>query len=94
MPSKNEKCPVFLTDEALAQLNKLDKPTRERVKKKLEALSTLRPARTLKKHGDVWVLEIGDYRAMYLIDQSTEARTVFFIGDHKEYEKKYLLMFK
>ena len=94
MPSQNDKYGVFLTDEALAQLNKLDKSARERVKKKLESLSTLRPARTLKKHGDVWVLEIGDYRAMYLIDQSTGARTVFFIGDHKEYEKKYLLMFK
>ena len=94
MPTQDEKHPVFLTDEALAQLNRLDKTARGRVKKKLEALSTLRPARTLKKHGDVWVLEIGDYRAMYLIGQSTGARTVYFIGDHKKYEKKYVLMFK
>ncbi len=94
MPSQDEKYGVFLTDGALAQLKKLDKPARERVKKKLWALSTLRPARTLKKHGDVWVLEIGDYRAMCLIDNSAKTRTVFFIGDHKEYEKKYLLMFK
>jgi len=94
MPSEDEKYDVLLTDEALISLNRLDKPMRERVKKKLERLSTLRPARTLKKHGDVWILEIGDYRALYLIDKSAKTRTVFFIGDHKEYEKKYLLMFK
>ncbi|MCX6775942.1 MAG: type II toxin-antitoxin system RelE/ParE family toxin [Candidatus Micrarchaeota archaeon] len=94
MPSEDEKYDVLLTDEALISLNRLDKPMRERVKKKLERLSTLRPARTLKKHGDVWILEIGDYRALYLIDKSAKTRTVFFIGDHKEYEKNYLLMFK
>lgn len=94
MPSGDEKHSVFLTDEALAALNKLDKAVRERVKKRLDALSTLRPARTLKKHAGVWVLEIGDYRALYLNDQNAKTRSVFFIGDHKEYEKKYMRMFK
>ena len=94
MPSQDEEHDVLLTDEALAALNKLDKALRERVKKKLEALSALRPARTLKKHPDVWVLEVGDFRALYLIDKTAGTRTVFFIGDHKEYEKKYLRMFK
>jgi len=94
MPSEDEKYDVLLTDEALAALNKLDKAVHERVKKRLEALSTLRPARTLKKHGDVWILEIGDYRALYLIDESAKIRKVFFIADHKEYERRYLRMFK
>ncbi len=89
-----EEYSVLLTDEALSTLNGLDKPVRERVKKRLEALATLRPARTLRKHPDIWVLEIGDYRALYLIDKAAKTRTVFFIGDHKEYEKKYNLMFK
>ena len=31
---------------------------------------------------------------MYLIDEGAKTRTIFFIGNHKEYEKKYLLMFK
>ncbi|MBM3228919.1 hypothetical protein FJZ26_00655 [Candidatus Parvarchaeota archaeon] len=94
MPYTEGKFEVLLTDEALATLNKLDKSVRERVKKKLEALSHLRPSRTLKKHGDIWVLEIGDYRALYLIDNKSRTKTVFFIADHKEYEKRYLLMFK
>ena len=85
---------VLLTDEAVEALNKLDKAVRERVKKRLEALGTLRPARTLKKHPDVWVLEVGDYRALYLIDEKAKTRTVFFIADHKEYERRYLRMFK
>ena len=94
MSSRDEKYCVLLTDEALAVLNKLDESVRERVKKRLKALSTLQPARTLKKHGEVWVLGIGKYRAMYLIDENTKTRTVFFIGNHKEYEKRYLLMFR
>lgn len=84
---------VLLTDEALITLNKLDKPVRERIKKRLIALRILRPARTLKKHPEVWVLEIGNYRVLYLIDKA-KTRTVFFIGDHKEYERRYLLLFK
>ena len=94
MLPQNEKYSVLLTDEALASLNKLDQSVIERVKKKLEALSTLRPARTLKKHPDVWVLEIGDFRALYLINKTAKTRNVFFIGDHKDYEKKYFQMFK
>lgn len=86
--SADEEYRVLLTDEALAELNRLHKPVRERVKKRLEALSVLRPARTLKRHADVWVLEIGDHRALYLIDKNKMTRMVFFIGDHKEYEKK------
>ena len=85
---------VLLTDEAVEALNKLDKAVRERVKKRLEALGTLRPARTLKKHPDVWVLEVGDYRALYLIDEKAKTRTVFFVADHKEYERRYLRMFR
>ena len=94
MPSRDEEYRVLLTDEALAALSKLDKAVHERVKKKLEMLSTLRPARTLKKHPDVWVLEIGDYRALYLIDEKAKTRTVFFVADHKEYERRYLRMFR
>jgi mRNA-degrading endonuclease RelE of RelBE toxin-antitoxin system len=75
-------------------LKKLDRPTRERVKKKLASLATLQPARTLKKHGDIWVLEIGDYRVLYSIDEKAKTRTIFFIGNHKEYEKRYFRMFK
>jgi len=94
MPSKESGYGVFLTDEALAALNKLDKAERERVKKRLVALRTLQPARTLKRHSDIWVLEIGDYRALYLIDETLRTRTVFFIGNHKEYEKRYFAMFR
>ncbi|VVC71776.1 Uncharacterised protein [uncultured archaeon] len=83
MASGDQKFEVFLSDDALAALNGLDKPLRERVKKRLEALAMLRPARTLKKHPDVWVLEIGDYRALYLINKVAKTRTVFFIGSHK-----------
>jgi len=90
----NGKYGVLLTDDALAELNKVDNSLRERLKKRVESLCTLKPARTLKKHGEIWVLEIGDYRALYLIDERARTKTIFFIGNHKEYEKRYLRMFK
>jgi len=94
MPIPEGEYVVLLTDDAVAVLNAFDPSVRERVKKRLAGLGTLRPARTLKKHGDVWVLEIGDYRALYLIDVAAKTKTVFFIGDHKEYEKRYSTMFR
>lgn len=83
---------VFLTYEAKEQLNCFDKSIRERIKKRLSSLSVCKDKRTLKKHPDIWVLEIGQYRALYLVDVQKKTKTVFFIADHKEYEKKYLRM--
>lgn len=65
---------VVLEDEALTQLNKLDKSIRERIKKKLEAMRRLSPARTLKKHRDVWVQDTGGYRIMYLVDATSRKK--------------------
>ncbi len=72
----------------------LDKSIQMRVKKRLGLLETLRPTRTLKKHPNVWVLEIGELRVLYLVDSKEKTKTVFFIGNHKYYEKKYFQMFE
>ena len=89
-----EEWKVILSKGALSQFGKLDKSAQERIRKRLEALRVLIPARTLKGRRDVWVLRIGNFRALYLIDKTARTRAVFFIGNHKEYEKKYQQMFK
>jgi len=85
---------VVLEESALGQLNSLDKPIRERIRKKLEAMRAIPPARTLKRHTETWVQDAGGYRIMYMVDFKSKTKTIVFIGDHKEYERKYMQMFK
>lgn len=85
---------ILLIEDAKEQLNALDGSVRERIRKRLERLSTGPDARTLRGHPDIWVLDIGDYRAFYLINEKAKVKTVFFIGDHKEYQRRYEKMFK
>ncbi len=94
MAGQEEEFRVFITDDANTSLKKFAKPVAERIKKKIERLSCIAPARTLKKHPDIFVLEIGDYRALYLVDEKAKAKTVFFIADHKDYERRYNLMWR
>lgn len=85
---------VVLEESALGQLNRLDGPIRERIRKKLESMRALPPARALKRHAETWVQDVGGYRIMYLADFKSKTKTIVFIGDHKEYERKYMQMFK
>ncbi len=90
----NEGWKVVLEESALEQLNCLDKPIRERIKKKLESMRALPPARALKRHAETWMQDVGGYRIMYLADFKSKPKAIVFIGDHKEYERKYMQMFK
>ncbi len=84
---------IYLSDGAILQLNALDRSVRERIHKKLAQLAILPPARTLHGYSDRWVLEIGDYRALYSIDEKNRTKIVAFIGAHKEYQRRYDKMF-
>jgi len=90
----NDEWKVVLEESALGQINCLDKPIRERIKKKLETMRLISPTRTLKRHAETWVQDVGGYRIMYLADFKSKTKTIVFIGDHKEYERKYMQMFK
>lgn len=71
----------------------LDESVRARIRKGLEKLRGNVRHRSLIGHPNIFVLEIGQYRILYLIDENIEQKTVVFIGKHKEYEKKYEKMF-
>ncbi|MCX6770883.1 MAG: type II toxin-antitoxin system RelE/ParE family toxin [Candidatus Micrarchaeota archaeon] len=87
------KYEILYSAKAAESLKKMDKSISEKIKKKIDALAVRAPTRALKKHPDVLVLEFGQYRALYLMDAGKKTKTVFFVGDHKEYEKRYGKMF-
>jgi len=66
---------------------KLDKGMRERVWKKIQQLKGSVPSRHLKKGLDFHVSEIGQYRLCFKINEKAKVKTIYFVGDHKEYEK-------
>ena len=93
MPPSSDADIVRLSEDARRQFMALDGSVRERIKKRLEKLQTSHDVRTLKGHPDIWVLNIGDYRAFYLIDKNAKIKNIFFIGNHKEYQRLYEKMF-
>ncbi|MEW6329519.1 MAG: hypothetical protein AB1468_05375 [Candidatus Micrarchaeota archaeon] len=66
---------------------KLDRSMQERVWRKIQQLKTTTYARHLKKGLPFYVSEIGQYRPCYTIDEKKKIKVVYFVGDHKEYEK-------
>jgi len=93
MAADTEKYDVLYSEKAAKALKKMDKAVSNMIKKKADALATRAPTRSLKEHPGVLILEIGQYRALYAIDKAKKTKTVFFVGDHKEYEKLYGKMF-
>ena len=66
---------------------KLDRSIRNIVRKKLLKLKSGVEGRHLKHGLDYFVLEFGQYRICYKKDEARKAKRIYFVGDHKEYEK-------
>jgi mRNA-degrading endonuclease RelE of RelBE toxin-antitoxin system len=84
---------VQLSEEALSQFNDLDNSIKLRIKKYLQKLKTAKDTRTLRGNPDIWVVQVGSYRILYLINNQTQLKTIFFIADHRKYEQLYNKMF-
>ena len=67
--------------------HKLDNAMKQRVMKKILQLQEDLPARHLKRGLPIYVSEIGQYRMAYSIDEAKGIKVLYFVGDHKEYEK-------
>jgi len=93
MAADADKYGILYSERAVETLKKMDKSISEKIRKKIDALAVRAPTRALKKHPDVLVLEFGQHRVLYLMDAGKKTKTIFFVGDHKEYEKKYGKMF-
>ena len=67
--------------------SKLDSTMKKRVMKKILQLQYDIPSRHLKQGLPYFVVEVGQYRLCFSIDEKSKTKTLYFVGDHKEYEK-------
>lgn len=82
---------VELSDTALKNLSKLDKPVSLRIRSFLrERLSALDDPRSIgealkgSKFGDLWKYRVGDYRVIASIEDGKVVILVLAIGNRKE----------
>lgn len=79
---------VRLEPEALESFLSLDKSIRDRIEKKLKQLENKEVASRHLQHGvPVFVEEIGQYRIVFKTREDLKEKRVYFIGDHKAYQK-------
>jgi len=71
---------------------KLDNNTQKLILKKLEQMAQPLKARRLHK-SKYYIEEVGQYRIVFTEDEINLEKQIFFIGDHKQYEKWYKSLF-
>ena len=77
---------ISISDEAAKQIRRLDKPIRERIRKRIRELAkTPRPAgaQRLRKRPD-WRIRVGDYRIVYRIEDQELVVLVVKVGHRKD----------
>ena len=78
---------VVLKSSAQKELDALDDPVFRRIDRKILALAEdPRPAgcKKLKGYKDQWRIRIGDWRVVYLVDDSTKRVSVTRVGHRRE----------
>ena len=76
---------VLLHPKAAEFLKKANAQLRERIKKRLRELENSPKEKGQHlKHLPFWRLRIGDYRAIYMIDEEERRVIVLFIGHRRE----------
>jgi len=85
---------VFLHPKAAKALEKIEKPTRLRIKNKLRELGA-HPERIGKplKYTNFWSIRIGDYRAIYEINRDKSQVIILFVGHRKKVYDDFSKMF-
>lgn len=85
---------VLLHPKAAKTLEKIEKPTKSRIMKKLHDL-TDHPEKVGKslKYSDFWSLRVGDYRAIYEINREKSQVVILFIEHRKKVYDDFSKMF-
>lgn len=85
---------VLLHPKAARALEKIEKSVKSRIIEKLRELADY-PDKTGKrlKYSDFWSLRIGDYRAIYEINEDKNQVIVLFIGHRKNVYDDFSKMF-
>ncbi|VVB65711.1 Uncharacterised protein [Candidatus Gugararchaeum adminiculabundum] len=70
--------------------SKMDRMTQERIWKKIMQLKNEGSYRGLRYGVNLCVVEVGQHRICFSVDEKQKTKKIYFIGDHKEYEKWYM----
>lgn len=84
---------IFLHPKAVRALQKLDRRVGPEIKNKLKELENLPESGKKLKYSDFWSIRVGDYRAIYEIDQGEKKAIVLFIGHRKNVYDDFLKLF-
>ena len=88
---------IALHTKAAEFIKKLDSPTKERIKERIkQKLKELEQQPELGKHlkhSKFWSLRIGDYRAIYEINQEQKTCIVLFTGHRKNVYENFDKLF-
>ena len=66
-----------------------DKTIQVRLIKKLEQLKIKGKSRHLGHGVPFFVEEVGGYRIVFTVDEASKTKKIWFVGNHKQYEKWY-----
>lgn len=75
---------VFLHPKAKASLDELDDAVSQRIKNKAKELAEHPERGKPLKHSAFWSLRVGDYRAVYEIQQDRQRIVILFVGHRKD----------
>ncbi len=75
---------VLLHPKANEFLEDVDSDLEERMREKLKTLSSNPKEKKKLKHSDYWRLRIGDYRAIYEINEKEKKVIILYIGHRKK----------
>jgi len=75
---------ILLHPKANVFLKNIDVELKNRIRKKLQSLSSDPEKGKKLKYSDFWRLRIGEYRAVYEIDYNNNRVIVLFIGHRKD----------
>lgn len=67
--------------------SKMDKSVQEIIWKKIQQQKNETKTRHLKHGVEFYVLEAGQYRIPIKINEKEKTKTIYFAGNHKQYEK-------
>ena len=81
---------VIFVGDAERSLAKLDKGIQLRILKKVAQLERSDfESRHLHHGSPYFVEEVGGYRIAFEVDEMSLTKTIYFVGDHKQYEHWY-----
>jgi mRNA-degrading endonuclease RelE of RelBE toxin-antitoxin system len=68
---------------------KLDRSVQIKIAKIINKLEGDIPARHMKHGLPYYVIELGQYRICFKIDKENMIKILYFVGNHRDYEKWY-----